>query len=98
MMFVGIGQVVFWAIIQDATEDASGYLAAWVQVFVWLGLWLGPVIIANVVAAHDGNWANVRILLLAFSFAAGASLLIAQLSLYPTGRPAQPNRSHRPTM
>jgi ACS family glucarate transporter-like MFS transporter len=89
MVFVGIGQVVLWAIIQDATADASGYLSAWVQVFVWLGLWLVPVLMAKVVAANGGGWANVRILLLGLSGVGAACLLVAERSACTAGHKGQ---------
>ncbi|AXC11194.1 putative glucarate transporter [Acidisarcina polymorpha] len=82
MVFVGIGQVVLWAIIQDATADTSGYLAAWIQVFVWLGLWLGPVMIAKLVEVNSGHWASIRFVLLALSAAAAACLFVAQRRIY----------------
>ena len=85
MAFVGIGQVVLWAIIQDATTDTSGYLAAWIQVFVWLGLWLGPVMIAKLVEVNSGQWGSIRFALLALSAAAAACLFVAQRSIYSAG-------------
>jgi MFS family permease len=77
MAFVGIGQVVLWSTIQDATPDQDAFATAWVQVLGAVGLGLVPLIAAKMVAT-SGDWGVVRFLLLALGIGAAACLCMAQ--------------------
>jgi hypothetical protein len=63
MAFVGIGQVIMWTAVQDASSGAGGFVTAWVQVLGATGLGLGSLAAAKLVSLF-GDWSMVAPLLL----------------------------------
>jgi MFS transporter, ACS family, glucarate transporter len=76
MALVGLGQVIFWSMVQDASARDAGEVTAVVQVFGAIGVAVTPVLAAHLVQTF-GGWLAVAYLLAAAGTAAAAMFWLA---------------------
>lgn len=91
MALVGLGQVTFWTVVQDALPYMGAYGTAWIQMLGAAGLGFAPVVTSRVVA-HSRSWHWIPLVFLCAGLCGAACLSTAEwLRL----REAVPSREER---